>query len=99
MLRNTCERMNPLNGLPIKNIIISAPTSEIITPILEWLSLTSYGSLYIPETIEPPAIPEVIVEATPAKRKATAKTTDAFDPSSGSRSLSPAEAHQPADGF
>ena len=59
----------------------------MIIPILEWLSLILYGSLNIPETIEPPAIPEVIDEAMPARRRAMAKTTDAFDPSNGSRSL------------
>ncbi len=26
MLRNTCERISPLNGSPIKKIIIKAPT-------------------------------------------------------------------------
>jgi hypothetical protein len=32
MLRNTCDRISPLNGSSMKNMIISAPTREIITP-------------------------------------------------------------------
>jgi hypothetical protein len=35
ILKNTCDSISPLNGLPIKNIINKAPARDTITPILE----------------------------------------------------------------
>jgi len=69
--------ISPWNGFDIRKMIPKAITNEMATPNLEWLSFMSYGSLNIPAKILPAAIPEVIVEAIPENKRATANTTAA----------------------